>query len=144
MFFSVAKWVGREIIAQNVIHILDAKMVIVVDLGSVTVNQAGEEYYVTNVCRLSFFVNILLNSIFAELNYCDENPNTCENDGKCTSLIKDDGHFRCECPSGYRGKKCEILPPMMTSTTTTTTTVEPDTMNPLDADEDQDDIDNEA
>jgi len=77
------------------------------------------------------------------LNYCEENPNTCENDGKCTSLIKDDGQFQCECPSGYRGKKCEIVPAMMTSTTT----VEPETMetvHPLDEDEVQDDIDNEA
>lgn len=85
-----------------------------------------------------------MNFRFTALNYCEENPDTCENDGKCTSLIKDDGHFQCECPSGYRGKKCEILPPMMT--TTTTTTVEPETMHPLDVDDDeeQDDIDNEA
>lgn len=43
-----------------------------------------------------------------ELNYCEENPNTCQNGGKCTSLIKDDGSYRCECPSGYRGRMCQI------------------------------------
>jgi len=76
------------------------------------------------------------------LNYCEENPNTCENGGKCTSLIKDDGHFKCECPSGYRGNKCEIIPPMMTSTSTTT--LESETMHQLDVDKDEDDSNNEA
>lgn len=80
---------------------------------------------------------------FLALNYCEENPNTCENDGKCTSLIKDEGSFQCECPSGYRGKRCEILPPMMTTTSTTTTEpIETETLHPLDVE--QDDIDNEA
>lgn len=53
-------------------------------------------------------------SIFVvELDYCEKNPSTCLNDGKCTSLIKDDGYFRCECPSGFRGRTCQIMPPMM-------------------------------
>lgn len=47
------------------------------------------------------------------MNYCEDNPNTCLNDGKCTSLIKDDGYYKCECPSGYRGRTCQILPPQM-------------------------------
>lgn len=55
-----------------------------------------------------------------KLTYCEQNPNTCQNGGKCTSLIKDDGYFRCECPSGFRGKNCEVMPPSMTSSTTTT------------------------
>lgn len=48
-----------------------------------------------------------------ELNFCEKNPGTCENDGKCRSLIAADGNFRCECPSGFKGKNCEILPPSM-------------------------------
>lgn len=80
-----------------------------------------------------------------ELNYCEENPNTCENDGKCTSLSKDDGLYKCECPSGYRGKKCQVLPMMMTTTTTTVSPMNV-TGNPFDddKDDDDDDIDNEA
>lgn len=35
------------------------------------------------------------------------------NDGKCTSMTEDDGSFACECPSGFRGKQCEISPPQM-------------------------------
>lgn len=42
-----------------------------------------------------------------ELNYCELNADTCQNGGKCTSLTKDDGYFSCECPSGYRGERCE-------------------------------------
>lgn len=52
------------------------------------------------------------------LNYCELNEDTCENDGKCTSISKDDGSFRCECPSGYRGSHCEIAPPQMFPSTT--------------------------
>lgn len=69
-----------------------------------------------------------------KLDYCEKNPKTCLNDGKCTSLLKEDGDFKCECPSGYKGKNCEIAPvmrvPSTTSTasttakTTTTTTTE--------------------
>lgn len=54
-----------------------------------------------------------------ELNYCEKNPNTCENGGKCTSLTKDDGFYTCECPAGYRGEKCDRNT-MTTSTSTTT------------------------
>ncbi|XP_058831374.1 delta-like protein 1 [Topomyia yanbarensis] len=56
-----------------------------------------------------------------ELNYCEKNPNTCQNGAKCTSLIKDDGFYKCECPSGYKGMHCEIPPPSMTTSSTTTT-----------------------
>lgn len=55
----------------------------------------------------------MFNLYFAELNFCEENPNTCQHGGRCTSLIKDDGYFRCECPSGYRGRTCQIMPPQM-------------------------------
>lgn len=137
---------------QNVIPIQAAKTVTVVVHGNAIVNQDGVVYCVMNVniffCSLNFVFNgcsFLYISVQPELNYCEENPNTCENDGKCTSLIKDEGYFRCECQSGYRGKKCEILPPsMMTTTTTTTTTVETETVHPLDVEDGQDDIDNEA
>ena len=42
-----------------------------------------------------------------ELNYCQMNPNTCENGGKCMSLTKDEGYYSCECPAGYRGERCD-------------------------------------
>lgn len=58
-----------------------------------------------------------------ELNYCEKNPNTCQNGGKCTSLMKDDGNFKCECPSGYKGLNCEILPPSMITSSSSTTTM---------------------
>lgn len=41
------------------------------------------------------------------------NEGTCQNDGKCTSVTEDEGSFKCECPSGYRGKRCENAPPQM-------------------------------
>lgn len=96
-----------------------------------------------HVCKKYFLI--------VELNYCEENTNTCENGGKCTSLIKADGNFKCECPSGYRGKRCQILPPMMMTTSTTvppmnTTTVV--TQSSIAMEESDifsgDDIDNEA
>lgn len=55
-----------------------------------------------------------------ELNFCEKNPKTCENGGKCTSILKEDGEFTCECPTGYRGKNCEIAPPMAMKVSTTT------------------------
>lgn len=55
------------------------------------------------------------------MNYCEKNPNTCENGGKCTSLTKDDGFYTCECPAGYRGEKCDRNV-MTTSTTSATIT----------------------
>lgn len=58
---------------------------------------------------------------FLELTYCEKNQATCLNGGRCTSLTRDDGYFICECPTGFRGRNCEILPPSMTTTTTTTT-----------------------
>ena len=82
------------------------------------------------------------------MNYCEENLNTCENGGKCTSLIKDDGNFKCECPSGYRGKRCQVLPPMMMTTTTTMSPVNNAvtivTDNLDEKPDEEDDIDNEA
>lgn len=42
-----------------------------------------------------------------KLNYCELHPNTCENNGKCRSLSKEDGNFSCDCLSGYRGERCE-------------------------------------
>lgn len=48
-----------------------------------------------------------------ELNYCETNENVCLNGGKCTSQTEDEGSFKCECPSGFRGKNCEIFPPQI-------------------------------
>lgn len=80
------------------------------------------------------------------MNYCEKNPKTCLNGGKCTSQLKEDGDFKCECPTGYRGKTCEKAPAMAmkvpststttTSTTTTTTTTSTTTEKP----EEQDDM----
>lgn len=55
-------------------------------------------------------------TIFPELKYCEENPKTCLNGGKCTSLTEDEGSFKCECPTGFKGKKCEIVPIITTTT----------------------------
>jgi len=51
-----------------------------------------------------------------ELNYCEKNAQTCLNGGRCTSLTREDGYFMCECPSGFRGRQCEIVPPSMMTT----------------------------
>lgn len=53
------------------------------------------------------------------------NPKTCQNDGKCTSITNDEGSYKCECPSGFKGKSCEIVPMIANMTTTTTTTTSP-------------------
>lgn len=42
-----------------------------------------------------------------KLDYCEKNPNTCENGGLCKSLLKEDGSFKCECPSGFKGDRCD-------------------------------------
>ncbi|XP_026848694.1 neurogenic locus protein delta [Drosophila persimilis] len=43
-----------------------------------------------------------------KLSYCVENPETCENEGKCVSVSREDGSYRCLCRQGYLGKNCEI------------------------------------
>lgn len=53
-----------------------------------------------------------------ELNFCELNSNACLNGGRCTSLSRDDGLFICECPTGFRGRHCEMAPPSMFSTST--------------------------
>lgn len=148
-------------IVQNAIHIQAAKMEIVAAPGNVTVRQVGVEFYVMKVCLKKKIIPnlndfLIKNWCILELNYCEENPQTCENGGKCTSLIKDDGNFKCECPSGYRGKRCQILPPMMMTTTSTVSPVNNTTnvvSEQIDKDEmdtkpnvedEEDDIDNEA
>lgn len=73
-----------------------------------------------------------------ELNYCEDNPKTCLNGGKCTSITKDDGEFNCECPSAFKGKRCEIVPIISTTTsrpTTTSTTLPPTTQSQEDKDD---------
>ncbi|XP_037918236.1 delta-like protein 4 [Hermetia illucens] len=42
-----------------------------------------------------------------ELKYCEENPDTCLNGGRCISLLKEDGNFRCLCPNEFWGRRCE-------------------------------------
>lgn len=85
---------------------------------------------------------------FAELKYCEENPKACLNGGKCTSLTKDEGSFKCECPSGFKGKNCEIVPiiantttprPRPSSTTTTTTKLPSQVTASSEEDEDEND-----
>lgn len=52
------------------------------------------------------------------------------NGGKCTSVTKDEGLFECECPTAFKGKRCEIVPVISTTTpkpTTTTSTKLPST-----------------
>lgn len=74
----------------------------------------------------------------SELNYCELNPDTCKNNGKCQSLEEDDGHFRCECPSGVSGKSCEILPETTTVAIANITTTEVITTTTESTDEDGD------
>ncbi|XP_032518104.2 delta-like protein 1 isoform X1 [Danaus plexippus] len=54
-----------------------------------------------------------------ELNYCEKNPDTCKNGGKCQSLETGDGSYRCHCQEGISGKHCEILPESMTTSNNT-------------------------
>lgn len=67
------------------------------------------------------------------MNYCEKNPKTCSNGGKCTSITEDEGSYKCECPTGFKGKSCEIVPMIGNSTISTirpkptTTTVKPTT-----------------
>lgn len=92
------------------------------------------------------------------------NEGTCQNDGKCTSVTQDDGSFKCECPSGYRGKNCGIAPPQMYPSANATTggnrpskvpvirtsmrpqngTTATSSSTTKDKDEEDDEIDNEA
>lgn len=53
------------------------------------------------------------------------------NGGKCTSKPTDDGLFLCECPTGYKGKRCEIVPVIASTTPkpTTTSTKSPTTQS---------------
>ncbi|XP_046431135.1 delta-like protein C isoform X1 [Neodiprion pinetum] len=62
-----------------------------------------------------------------KLTYCDENPDSCKNNGTCISVIPEDGNFRCICPMGYMGRQCqiettvpatELMPPMPINTPT--------------------------
>lgn len=71
----------------------------------------------------------------AELTYCLEHPGTCENEGKCISLSREDGGYRCHCRQGFLGKNCEIrddflltsvAPPRITPPTPTELDVELD------------------
>ncbi|CAG9788404.1 unnamed protein product [Diatraea saccharalis] len=85
-----------------------------------------------------------------ELNYCEKNPDTCKNGGKCQSLEANDGHYRCQCPAGVSGRNCEKIPEGMT---TEVTTIEETTAaaisetvqtNTTEADIEPDSVDNET
>lgn len=56
-----------------------------------------------------------------ELNYCEKNPDTCQNGGKCISLESGDGFFKCYCQPGITGKRCEIVPELETPANATVT-----------------------
>lgn len=45
--------------------------------------------------------------MFSELNYCENNPDTCKNGAKCVSLTNEDGNYKCLCREGTMGKNCE-------------------------------------
>lgn len=78
---------------------------------------------------------------FSELNYCEQNARTCLNGGKCTSMTADDGSFKCECPTGFKGKQCDIIPMLPIATTATNSTTAPthsDQTTQLDDDADKD------
>lgn len=49
------------------------------------------------------------------LNYCQLNPDTCKNGGKCSSLTQEDGFYKCECPAGYKGERCDRTNMTLTS-----------------------------
>ncbi|CAK1542939.1 unnamed protein product [Leptosia nina] len=84
-----------------------------------------------------------------KLNYCEKNPDTCKNGGKCQSLESGDGFFRCQCAEGISGKHCENIPESMipgnsTETTTTESIVVEVSTKPEDAEESDDGDDNET
>lgn len=54
------------------------------------------------------------------MNFCENNPDTCQNGAKCISLIKEDGSYKCLCREGTKGRNCEISE-HSTSTKPTTT-----------------------
>lgn len=90
--------------------------------GNVFVKKDGEACCVMKVCIMFLFQYSKKKSkrnLHSELNYCEKNPNTCQNGGKCISLTREDGDFACECPSGYRGRNCELMPLLMMTSTTT-------------------------
>nr|XP_018897458.1 PREDICTED: cell wall protein DAN4 [Bemisia tabaci] len=43
-----------------------------------------------------------------ELNFCDENPDLCENNGTCVSLPEEDGSYRCLCTDNFTGRNCDV------------------------------------
>ena len=43
-------------------------------------------------------------SFFSDINECADNTALC-NSGKCVNLL---GTYKCNCPSGFKGKNCEI------------------------------------
>ncbi|XP_057329154.1 delta-like protein 1 isoform X1 [Microplitis mediator] len=43
-----------------------------------------------------------------KLTFCDDHPDICQNNATCVSMTKEDGDYRCICPIGYTGRKCQI------------------------------------
>lgn len=104
-------------------------------------NKSVETQSIKIVYKIKIYVD------FSELKYCEENHKTCLNGGKCTSLTKDEGLFECECPTGFKGKRCEIVPIIANSTisstskplTTSTKLPNQDTSKPTEEDADEQD-----
>lgn len=101
-------------------------MVRVIDRGNAIVAQDGEGCYAMKVLLLVLYLKLYSLTFFLELNYCENNPDTCKNGAKCVSLIKDDGNYRCLCREGSSGRNCEeseyLMTPVSLNATTTTTT----------------------
>jgi len=72
-----------------------------------------------------------------ELTYCVEHPDTCENEGKCVSLSREDGSYRCQCRQGFLGKNCEIRDDFLL-TSVAPPRITPPTPTDQDQDKDQD------
>ncbi len=119
-----ARWDIWEKIVPNVILILAAKKELVIDHGYSYIVFEFKKVVLTvfnfKECNCEQgFGGMLCDE---ELNYCEKNPNTCENGGKCTSLTKDDGNYKCECPSGWFGDRCDRLTMIPTTTELPSTT----------------------
>ena len=77
---------------------------------------------------------------FTELTYCKNNPNICENKGKCISLTKEDGNYRCHCKQGYLGKNCEIVDEFLLTSTAAPRITPPPLLGWDEDDDDEDKI----
>ncbi|KNC26803.1 hypothetical protein FF38_06381 [Lucilia cuprina] len=75
-----------------------------------------------------------------KLTYCKDHPNICENGGKCLSLTKEDGSYRCHCKQGYLGKNCEIIDEFLLTSTAAPRITPPPLISSEEEDDDEDTI----